>query len=107
MKCKCKSLPDYHRKDCPIYDIFGNKKINIINYQIMNTYQRISYLKEIYNNIIIAKIGDFYEILFDQQNIKLKNKLESTLDLKSFLKNKKEENTPLMIGFHTKKIIII
>jgi len=24
MKCKCKSAPDYHREDCPQYDIYGN-----------------------------------------------------------------------------------
>ena len=29
MKCKCLSAPDYHREDCSLYDIFGNKKENI------------------------------------------------------------------------------
>ena len=26
MKCNCKSAPDYHREDCPVYDTRGNLK---------------------------------------------------------------------------------
>lgn len=25
-KCKCLSAPDYHRDDCPLFDVYGKEK---------------------------------------------------------------------------------
>lgn len=101
-KCDCISAPQYHREDCSIYDIYGNNKLNIIDYQKVNIYKKINYLEKKYNKIVIAKIGMFYEILFDKTNIKLKKQLELALEIKSSLKfnqENKKKNSPLMIGF--------
>jgi len=87
MKCKCKSAPDYHREDCPQYDIYGNlvneffigSIKNIIDFEIKRGRSKgkkmssITFLDKNNKTIKITVPIDYYNDFKFKVN-KLKNK---------------------------------
>jgi hypothetical protein len=47
-KCQCKSAPHYHREDCPIYDVYGNLKVEK---------KKTNFFQDDILNLIDSKIG--------------------------------------------------
>ena len=48
--CKCLSKPDYHREDCPEFDVYGNKKFDkvIITTEVVFTEKDIADLRRVH-----------------------------------------------------------
>lgn len=60
-KCHCKSKPEYHREDCPEYDVFGNKKTNFKEFESpfhqIQSKSRLHRVKNSSNPVFIYVIG--------------------------------------------------
>lgn len=95
-KCRCLSAPQYHREDCPIYDIYGvfkNEDFSLLSFY--NAYVELKQKKEVYLKPLdlygldfikkveyfLSKEEKFFEINKDLLNL-TKNKIDSNNDLK-------------------------